>query len=32
VEATGFPGIAPTPKEAAFTVTAARALPRIVEW
>jgi hypothetical protein len=32
VEATGFPGIAPTLKEAAFTVTAARALPRIVEW
>lgn len=32
VKATGFPGVPPTPKEAAFTVSAARALPRIVEW
>jgi hypothetical protein len=32
VEATSFPGIPPTAKEAAFTVSAARALPRIVEW
>jgi hypothetical protein len=32
VEATSFPGVAPTPKEAAFTVSGARAVPRIVEW
>lgn len=32
VKATGFPGIPPTPKEAAFTVKSAKGLPRIVEW
>ena len=32
VEATGFPGIPPTPKEAEFTVQTARTLPRVVEW
>ena len=32
VEATSFPGIPPTPKEAAFTVSSAKTLPRIVEW
>ena len=32
VEATQFPGIPPTLKEADFTITAGRALPRVVEW
>jgi len=32
VKATSFPGIPPTPKEAAFTVSSAKTLPRIVEW
>jgi len=32
VKATSFPGIPPTPKEAAFTVASAKTLPRIVEW
>jgi hypothetical protein len=32
VKATSFPGVPPTLKEAAFTVTSARTLPRIVEW
>ncbi|MFP3897955.1 MAG: DUF4332 domain-containing protein [Dehalococcoidia bacterium] len=32
VEGTGFPGIPPTPKEAAFTVSSAKTLPRIVKW
>ena len=32
VTATSFPGVPPTPKEAAFTVTSAKTLPRIVEW
>ena len=32
VEATGFPGIPPTPKEAAFTISSAETLPRTVEW
>jgi hypothetical protein len=32
VEATGFPGIPPTPKEAAYTVRSAKTLPRIVQW
>jgi hypothetical protein len=32
VEATSFPGIPPTPKEAAFTISSAETLPRIVEW
>ena len=32
VERTGFEGIAPLPKEASFTVEAARKLPRIVEY
>jgi len=32
VNATSFPGVPPTPKEATFTVTSAKTLPRIVEW
>jgi hypothetical protein len=32
VTATCFPGVPPTLKEAAHTVTSAKALPRIVEW
>jgi hypothetical protein len=32
VKATGFPGIPPTPKEAAFTVGSAKTVPRIVVW
>jgi hypothetical protein len=32
VKATSFPGIPPTPKEAAFTVSSAETLPRIVKW
>lgn len=32
VKATSFPGIPPTPKEAAFTVSSAKTLPRIAEW
>ena len=32
VEATSFPGIPPTLKEAAFTVSSAKTLLRIVEW
>jgi len=32
VEATDFPGIPPTLKEAAYTVSSARTLPRIIEW
>ena len=32
VKATSFPGIPPTPKEAAFTAASAKTLPRIVEW
>jgi len=32
VKATGFPGVPPTLKEAAYTVRSAKTLPRIVEW
>ena len=32
IEERGFAGIAPTPKEAAHSVTLARALPRLVEY
>jgi hypothetical protein len=32
VKATSFPGIPPTAKEAAFTVSSAKTLPRIVVW
>jgi hypothetical protein len=32
VNATSFPGVPPTLKEAAYTVSSARTLPRIVEW
>ena len=32
VKATGFPGVPPTPKEAAYTVRSAKTLSRIVEW
>ena len=32
VKATSFPGVPPTLKEAAYTVTSAKTLPRIVEW
>jgi len=32
VEATDFPGIPPTPKETAFTVSSAKTLSRVVEW
>lgn len=32
VEATNFPGVPPTLKEAAYTVRSAKALPRIAEW
>ena len=32
VKATSFPGVPPTPKEAAYTVSSAKTLPRIVEW
>jgi len=32
VEETGFPGIPPTPKEAAGTVAAAKKISKIVEW
>jgi hypothetical protein len=32
VERTGFPGIAPLPKEIRFTITAARQLPRVVDF
>ena len=32
VKATSFPGVPPTLREAAYTVTSAKTLPRIVEW
>lgn len=32
VKSTSFPGIPPTPKEAAYTVNSAKTMPRIVEW
>jgi len=32
VQRTGFPGIAPLPKEVSSTITNARRLPKLVEW
>ena len=32
VNATGFPGIAPLPKEVSSTIATARKMPKIVEW
>ena len=32
VERTGFEGVAPLPAEAAFSVSRAKELPRVVEW
>lgn len=32
VENTGFPGIPPIPREAAYTIASAKKMPRIIEW
>jgi hypothetical protein len=32
VQRTGFPGIAPLPKEVSSTIVNARNLPKLVEW